>query len=119
MTPGRLDMEIPRNGSDARLLKLYTRDEDGAEAPCDLTGCTVSAVARDIFGGDEIATAAVNIDTPAEGLVSIEWRGSQFDGFGNLFATASAAWDLKVVDPDGLPTVPVRGILYISPEATA
>jgi hypothetical protein len=119
MTPGRLDLEVPRNGSDARLVQLLASDEDGVEAPIDVTGFSFTAQARDIFGGTVIAAAIVTIDTAAEGKIAMKWLGSDFDGFGDVMAPAIAAYDLKMVDGSGLPSVPVRGILYITAEATA
>ena len=119
MTPGRLDLEVPRNGSDSRILQLVGMDESGAEIPLDLSGYVVSARARDVFGGDYVATATAAIDDPSSGKVSIRFVGAQFDAFGDSSATAIAAWDLKIIGPDGVPEVPLRGIIYISPEATA
>lgn len=119
MTPGRLDLEIPRNGSDARIVQLFGVDPNGQEEVIDLTGFSFSAQARDRFGGAAIALGTVAIDDAAEGKVSLKWVGSQFDTFGSVQATAVAAWDLLMTDALGLPSIPVRGLLYISPEATA
>jgi hypothetical protein len=119
MTPGRLDLEVPRNGSDARILQLFATDEDGVEAAIDITGFSFSVQARDAFGGDVIATASVTVIEATEGKIQVEWLGSAFDAFGDIFATAVAAWDLKQVDASAKPTVPVRGLIYITPEATA
>lgn len=119
MTPALLPLEVPRNGSDARILQLMAVDEVGIDQPIDVTGFTFTAQARDAFGGSVIATATVTIDTAAEGKVSVRWLGSQFDGYGSAFQAAVAGWDLKMIDGSGIPTVVVRGPIYITPEATA
>lgn len=119
MTPGRLDIEVPRNGSDARILQLMAEDEVGVDQPIDVTGYSFSAQARDVFGGSVIATATVTIDTAAEGKVALRWLGSQFDTYGNTFQACAASWDMKMVDGTGNPSVVLRGVLYITPEATA
>jgi hypothetical protein len=119
VTPARLDLEVPRNGSDMRTLQLFTEDSAGVEVPLDLTGMDASATARDVFGGSTIVGASVSIIEAAQGKISLSWLGSNFDGFGDAFADSVAAWDLKLVDVDGVPVVPVRGILHITPEATA
>lgn len=119
MTPARLDLEVPRNGSDSRLLQLMAPDDAGVEQAIDITGFSFSAQARDTSGGAVIATASVSIDTAAQGLISLAWVGSQFDGYGHPQAAAVCSWDLKMTDLGGVPSVPVRGVLYITPEATA
>lgn len=118
MTPARLDLEVPRNGSDARTLQLYGTD-NGSEVVLDLTGHTVAVEARDVFGGTVIATATASIIDAAQGMISVTWLGSQFDAYGDNQGVAVAAYDLKLVDGTGQPSVPLRGLLHITPEATA
>lgn len=119
MTPGRLDIEVPRNGSDARILQLMAADVVGIDQPIDVTGYSFTAQARDVPGGTVIATATVVIDTAVDGMVSMRWLGSQFDAYGSAFQMAVASWDLKMTDGSGLVSVPLRGVLYITPEVTA
>lgn len=119
MTPGRLDLEVPRNGSDQRTLALMTLDDAGAEVPIDLTDYLVSANARDVFGGAVVATATVTISDAAAGEVNMTWLGSDFDAFGGPFADSIAAYDLRAEGDDGIPVVVLRGLLHITPEATA
>ena len=119
MTPFLLDIEVPRNGSDDRLLYIYDIDDNGVQSPRDLTNHTASAIARDVFGGAVIATAVCSIPEPTLGRISMKWLGSQFDNYGDTMALVIAAYDLKLIDEASLPTVPVRGTLYITPESTA
>ena len=120
MTPGRLDIEVPRNGSDARTLQLLTRDPaTGGEVPYDLSDTLVIARARNVFGGGVISSASVTISDAAEGKIDVIWLGSQFDGYGNAFQTALAAYDIRLVGADGIPVIPIRGTIYISPEASS
>lgn len=114
-TPATLDIQVPRNGDYFEEWQL--RDIDGN--PIDLTGHTLSAQARPT-GGDStvIANAIIAITEAANGQFTFRWRGSDFDGFGNRFALAVAAYDIKHIHPDGIVNIPVRGQLLIPPEVT-
>jgi acyl-CoA thioesterase len=118
-SPGTYSIEVPRNGSDVATFAFKAVAGDASEMPIDLTGYSLSAKARDVFGGSVIATAVVTVDSAADGVVTIKWVGSQFDSYGSPFKAAEAAWDLKMVDASGIPSIPVRGIITITPEATA
>ena len=110
-----LDIEVPRNADYIEHWQLLDRDGE----PIDLTTDTLTASARNVAGGASvIASATITKDAGADGLFTMLWRGSDFDGFGGKMQVVRAAYDLKQTFSDGLSRIVCRGHLIIHPEVT-
>jgi len=110
-----LTLGVPRNGHFFGEFALA----DSAGAVIDLTGHTLIAAARELAGdGSVVAAATIVLVEPTAGRFSMRWTGDDFAAIGEPTRVARCDFDILHEYPDGLRTVPVRGVLEIIPEST-
>lgn len=111
----KIDLSVPRNGYLLKEFQLI--DTDGN--PIDITGNTITSDCRSVGGAEDIiASAIINIIEPQNGYFNMQWRGEDFDNFGNQFEAVRYAYDTRRHRQDGIPIVDIRGQLIIEPEST-
>lgn len=111
MQPADLPFDIYRGDSYRLQLKLWDRDENGAQQPLDLTDVLVKAEIRDRPAGTNITALSCTVTLP-----------NIIDIF--LFAGDSAklprngVWDLQLTYPSGEVKTPLAGQVKVRDDVT-
>lgn len=111
--PGRLDIEVPRDGHYLEGWRL----RDIAGVALNLTGHTVTAAAQAASGtGPVVASAVIDLYDALNGRFNMKWTGTDFAGVEGATEIVRLAWKLRDTAPDGITKDIVAGEIILTPE---
>lgn len=115
MRTGRLDIRVNRNGSYYEEWRL--RSYDGQ--PINLTDLLIDMKVRATNGqGNVLATAEIVKLDAFDGAISVKLHGSQFSTVPMGREVVTLSYDLRITYPDGVKSIPVAGLILLTPGAT-
>ena len=109
------DIRLERNGDFEETLRFVNSDNE----PIDLTEAIIVARAKRRAGdGPVLASAVITPIELDDGSFSYRFRGSDFDGYGSVYAETVTDWDMLITYPSGVRQVYLKGHIFLTPEVS-